>query len=174
MRRTGKPVSRRKSPAWLEKAIVTVMRKTGTRREWGRSPYVGPDNPNDKGDWVEMVFMTRATALGLIVSRPYGAESFDFVVCPRKGPLSRVQVKSVWTMRDRMYRVRTCGTHGRRYRRGEVDFIVAYVVPEDAWYVIPLSEISYRMAYLSPHIAGSRARWEKYREAWGMLGARRR
>ena len=130
---------------------------------------VGPKGPGDKGDWAEMMFMARATSLGLIVSRPYGATVFDFVVCPRKGPLSRVQVKSVWSMRDRMYRVRTCGSHGRRYQRGEVDFIVAYVVPEEAWYVIPLAEISYRMAYLSPHIPGSRSRWEKFREAWGRL-----
>ncbi len=113
--------------------------------------------------------MAKATSLGFIVSRPYGAKSFDFVVCLPKGRFSRVQVKSVSTIHGGVYRVRTCGSHGRLYRRGEVDFIVAYVVPEDAWYVIPLSEISYRMAYLSPHIRGSRSRWEKYREAWGLL-----
>ena len=123
----------------------------------------------EKGDWVEMVFMARATALGLIVSLPYGARIFDFAVGPRKGPLKRIQVKSVWSMWDGMYRVRTCRTQGKLYERGEVDFIVAYVVPEDAWYVIPLREISYRMAYLAPHIAGSRARWEKFREAWKLL-----
>lgn len=164
------PVGTRKSQGGsrksLERQSLQIMRKKSLPKPRLRTRL---KNTRDKGDWAEMMFLAKATSLGFIVSRPYGAKVFDFVVCSRKGPLSRVQVKSVWSRRDRMFRVRTCGSQGRRYQRGEVDFIVAYVVPEDAWYVIPLCEISYRMAYLSPHIPGSRARWEKFREAWGLL-----
>lgn len=126
-------------------------------------------HPRDKGDWAEMRFMAEATRRGLIVSRPYGAVAFDFAVCPKKGPFSRVQVKSVWSIHGGCYRIRTSHQRGRLYRRGEIDFIVGYVVPEDVWYIIPISEIRYGSAYFVPHVPGSRARWEKFREAWGLL-----
>ena len=113
--------------------------------------------------------MAKASGLGFTICRPYGVRFFDFVVCPRKGPISRVQVKSAWSIQKRMYRFKACGGGRRRYRRGEVDFIVAYVVPEDVWYVIPLSAIRLEMGYVAPHVPGSRARFEKFREAWGLL-----
>lgn len=82
-----------------------------------------------------------------------------------------MQVKSSWTKRQNVYQFKTSGS-GRPYRRGEVDFIVVLVVPEEAWYVIPAEVVRGRdCATVSPHIRGSRARLEKYREAWQLLRA---
>lgn len=47
-----------------------------------------------RGEWAEMVFMARATELGLAVSKPWGdVRSYDVVV-GRPGHFVAVQVKS--------------------------------------------------------------------------------
>ncbi len=142
------------------------MRK---RTEAKSPPYAGRLTRKEKGDWAEMMFMAKATSLGFIVCRPYGERFFDFVTCPKQGPLSRVQVKSAWTIREGMYRFNTCGGGHRRYRRGEVDFIVAYIVPEDAWYVMPRCKAPGGVAAVAPQVRNGRGKWEKFREAWGLL-----
>ncbi len=123
-----------------------------------------------KGEWAELVFMAKAIGLGFTVSRPYGDnQPFDFLVFCPGSKVSRVQVKSSWTKSDKVYRFKATGFGGRRYRRGEVDFLVVFVVPEDAWYVIPRRQARYESQYVAPHNPRSRAQWEKYREAWDLL-----
>ena len=47
-----------------------------------------------RGEWAEMVFMTRAIELGLPISKPWGEmQGYDFVV-GRTGRFVSVQVKS--------------------------------------------------------------------------------
>jgi PD-(D/E)XK endonuclease len=49
-----------------------------------------------KGEWAEMVFLARATALGFTVCKPYGDyHPFDFLV-RASGNTCSVQVKSGW------------------------------------------------------------------------------
>lgn len=56
------------------------------------------------------------------------------------------------------------------YRPEEIDFLVAWVVPEDAWYVVPaLAPSKHLWLYPRGEHAGQ---YEKYREAWALLGAR--
>jgi PD-(D/E)XK endonuclease len=56
-----------------------------------------------RGEWAEMVFMTRATELGLPVSKPWGeSRSYDFVV-GRPGYFVAVQVKSTTFELDEGY-----------------------------------------------------------------------
>ncbi len=128
-----------------------------------------------KGEWAEIEFMSRAIGLGLTVCRPFGENHrFDFLVFAGSGKVSRVQVKSSWTKRQNVYQFKTSGS-GRPYRRGEVDFIVVLVVPEEAWYVIPAEVVRGRdCATVSPHIRNTRARLEKYREAWKLLKEEKR
>ena len=66
-------------------------------------------------------------------------------------------------------------TQGRAqpYTAEEIDFIVAYIVPENLWYVIPISVAALRgQMYVSPD--GTRHfRHEKYREAWCQMACPR-
>ena len=124
-----------------------------------------------KGEWAELVFMAKAMSLGFTVCRPYGDNHrFDFLVFAPGSRVSRVQVKSSWGKTDNMYRFKASGSRRHRYRKGEGDFIVVYVVPEDAWYVIPRRKASrYDVGYVMPHIRNSHAQWEKYRDAWDLM-----
>ncbi|HVP44338.1 MAG TPA: group I intron-associated PD-(D/E)XK endonuclease [Terriglobales bacterium] len=128
----------------------------------------------DKGDWAELVFVVKAIGLGFTVCRPYGDNHrFDFLVFAPGGPIHRVQVKSSWGKTANMYRFKANASGRHRYRKDEVDFVVVYVAPEEAWYVIPRGKLArYDVGYVMPHIPGSRAQWENYREAWERFGGK--
>ena len=56
------------------------------------------------------------------------------------------------------------------YMRDEIDFLVAYVVPVDAWYVFPVEALQgLRSLKLFPGSRKKRSKYEKYREAWGLM-----
>jgi len=56
------------------------------------------------------------------------------------------------------------------YGADEIDALVAYVVPEDAWYVFPVSFFAVRVSMnLFPASRNKRSKFEKYREAWWIL-----
>ncbi|MGH9580825.1 MAG: group I intron-associated PD-(D/E)XK endonuclease [Terriglobales bacterium] len=124
------------------------------------------------GEWAEIRFMAEATGRGLTVLKPYGDSArFDFAVSSG-GPLHRVQVKSTSSMTcSDAY---PCNYHTQRkpYSPQDHDFLAAYVIPCDAWYIIPAEAIRLGtlMLYLYPHRRRSRGRWENYREAWNLLG----
>lgn len=131
--------------------------------------------PKRRGEWAEVLFMLRALERGLIVSKPYGDSArFDFVVgCRRQ---YRVQVRSTRIFNNaRSYVTRftwnTTGHTYRRYHKNDFDFLAVYVVPCDTWYIIPMSAIRPAPLYicLYPHIARSRGRFERFREAWPLL-----
>src|SRR5207244_8606309 len=58
-----------------------------------RDPTLNFKNSKQRGEWVEMLFMARASREGLQVSKPYGeSAAYDFIV--ESGALcSRIQVK---------------------------------------------------------------------------------
>jgi PD-(D/E)XK endonuclease len=120
-----------------------------------------------RGEWAESVFMARAGEQGLAVSKPWGeSRSYDFVVRGPGGFVS-VQVKSTTVAMGGGY---SCAVRkqNERYRRGAFDFLAAYVIPEDAWYIIPLGKFAGRATLiLCSNSAG--AKYEKYREAWSLL-----
>ncbi|MGA7401446.1 MAG: group I intron-associated PD-(D/E)XK endonuclease [Candidatus Sulfotelmatobacter sp.] len=112
--------------------------------------------------------MTHATELGLEVSRPWGdSRSYDFVA-GRPGHFVAVQVKSTvfeleqgWICKVR--------SGNKPYPRGSFDFLAAYIVFENAWYIIPEEEVQ-GMENITLHTGSSRTNYEKYREAWQLLG----
>lgn len=55
-----------------------------------------------------------------------------------------------------------------RYARGSFDFLAGYVVPEDAWYIIPAAKFA-GVARLTLCSTSDEAHWEEYREAWNLL-----
>ena len=92
-----------------------------------------------RGDVAEMVFLRKASSMGFGVANPWAdAERYDFVV--RAGRLFwRVQVKSVRSKRAQRkhYRVNTTNWLKIGYTADEIDFLAAYIFPEDTWYIFP-------------------------------------
>ena len=122
-----------------------------------------------RGEWAEMKFMTCAAEHGLCVSKPWGdSNSYDFVV-GRPVHFVAVQVKcTVFNTANGVgYICSTCSSH-KQYRRGAFDFAAAYLVCEDVWYIIPEKEIR-GLKSISLCTVGGEAKYEEYREAWGLL-----
>ncbi len=124
----------------------------------------------------ELIFVIKATSMGFAVSKPYGdCEPYD-VIIEENGRVFRIQVKSVFTTNRWGYTVTVArrAYHGPSvlYSAQEIDFIAAYVVAHDAWYIIPISELgTTKQLHLYPE--GTKrtdaGRFEKYREAWDLL-----
>jgi PD-(D/E)XK endonuclease len=89
--------------------------------------------------------------------------------------LWRVQVKSTYVARAHSYIINAKGsTDGKRqaYTATQIDILVAYVVADDAWYVIPVGAFAPR-TQLKFYPSGSKkgGLYEKYREAWHLMKA---
>jgi hypothetical protein len=124
----------------------------------------------ERGEWAESVFVARASEQGLPVSKPFGdSRSFDCVV-GRPGKFVGVQVKSTITKLEsgKGYNCSTCSSH-KAYRAGAFDFLAAYVIPEDLWYIIPAKEIRGLKSISLCTGESGEGKYEKYREAWERL-----
>ena len=120
-----------------------------------------------RGEWAEMRFMVRATENDLQVSKPWGdSRSYDFVV-GRPRHFVAVQVKSTTFELEEGWMC-TVASSGKPYPPGSFDFLAAYIVYEDAWYIIPEEEVR-GMKSVSLHTNSSHSKYEKYREAWELL-----
>lgn len=123
-----------------------------------------------RGELAELAFMRKAACRGYAVSKPWGeCEPYDFVV--RVGKLFwRVQVKSVRAKKPQRphYCVKTADSHKTPYSSQDIDFLVAYIFPEDTWYVFPATVVENRKTlYIHPN--SKRSRLEKFREAWKLM-----
>jgi hypothetical protein len=129
-------------------------------------------HPKRKGELGELVFVLKATGLGLDVCKPYGDSSpFDFVVVSGRR-LLRVQVKSAFVSERRGYIINLHGHGTRPYSIEEIDFYAGYVVAYDAWYIIPVKAIGGRsLIRLYPNGGGvsEAGKFEHYREAWHLI-----
>jgi hypothetical protein len=130
-----------------------------------REPRIS--NKKKRGEWAEMVFMARAAELGIGVCKPWGdTRSFDFVV-GSPGRFLAVQVKCTIFELERGW-VCKVRSGNKPYARGSFDFLAAYIVFEDAWYIIPEEDVQ-GMENISLHTETNRANYEKYREAWHLI-----
>ena len=165
-----------------------------TREKWGTRGWVIPwmfavadphekwwknfrGNPKGLGEISQAAFLLKARTLGLSVAIPWGdSERCDFVVWSKKSArLWRVQVKGTARLHRRGYEVQpvhsTRGRGKRRYTAREIDVVVAYVQPVDAWYVIPIEKVGRAKSLrFYPDIESRRPGWEEYREKWEELG----
>ncbi len=120
-----------------------------------------------RGEWAELCFMQRAIEEGLQVSKPWGeASHYDAVVEEGQHFLS-VQVKST-TFEDRGgWSCSVRGSNGP-YAGDEFDYLAVFVVPIEVWYIIPGRLVGGQGSVaLYPKL--KKAKYEKYREAWGLL-----
>ncbi len=115
--------------------------------------------------------MARAAAHELTVSKPWGDSArYDFVV-EHGGLCRRVQVKSTSHVGDGGYMCHAT-RHSRHgigpYSRDDVDFLAAYIIPEDLWYVIPITDLTAKTGFcLNPRY--HRNRYHRFLEAWHLL-----
>lgn len=137
-----------------------------------------------QGNAAEIKFLLLNLEMGYTVSRPFGEQSRYDLIVDTGITLERVQVKS--TSRKDLTNGMDCYncqvyTQGyvkrkyvksnsnskkyilKKYTKKEIDFIAIYVVPEGAWYKIPIEEINGYNVKLYPHRKSRTNKFEKYR-----------
>jgi hypothetical protein len=129
-------------------------------------------SPKARGELVEIQFLLKAASRGLVVAKPWGDTlPFDFLV-GRGQRFHRVQVKSASALHCRGgYHV--CCSHAankRPYTRRHTDFLAALIIPEQVWYIIPLSALRRRKTVtVYPRRLPSPGSLEHFLEAWELL-----
>ena len=87
-------------------------------------------------------------------------------------PLYRIQVKCSTQLVNGLYRVNAHRRSGRRavpYLPGEIDFIAAYIIPEDTWYIIPLHAVRGASLLFRRKKDRRPGLYDQYRQAWHLL-----
>jgi hypothetical protein len=102
---------------------------------------------------------------------PDSEQAYDLIV-EKDGVLNRVQVKST-SSEDRGGYKLSCRRGGsrskRKYRKGDFDFLLAYVSPVDVWYVLPMREVTKTTFCLYPHRDDGVGQYEQYRNRFDLL-----
>jgi PD-(D/E)XK endonuclease len=133
------------------------------------------------GEVAELAFLLKATSLHLTPARPFGdRRPYDFLLeCGER--VLRIQVKCVSVPRPNnpnSFAVNVVQhKHGGRaaYTSDDIDFLVAYVLPHDTFYVIPVDVLNQRKMIVVYPIGKKRSDgglFENYREAWHLLTPR--
>ncbi|MGA8216287.1 MAG: group I intron-associated PD-(D/E)XK endonuclease [Candidatus Sulfotelmatobacter sp.] len=125
-------------------------------------------NSKDRGAWAELCFALRALEEGLRPARPWGEPSgYDFLVHHKSTRIFRVQVKSTIYKQYRCYHC-TIRTQHHVYKKDSFDFVAAYVIPEDVWYILP-EKVVRGMSTVGLYPAMAGAKYDAYKEAWHLL-----
>jgi hypothetical protein len=175
LRRKGQSPGRNQRPAQALPTRATPRAQTPLERE---------QTTKRRGEISELAFALAAARQGFGISRPYGdSERYDIILDPPRSPsaddrtrprLVRVQVKSTAHMLHGMHQVavkRTIKGGGyAAYKLTEIDFLAAYIIPEDSWFIFPLVHILGLTALLlKPKCRRWRHAYDRYREAWHLL-----
>jgi len=129
-----------------------------------------PPHPKLRGEWAEWQFIARAFAQGFRVAKPLGDCCRYDVLIDNPTGFHRVQIKSTTARDGSSYRCvyfSSAGYHS--YSPKDFDFLAAYVIPENVWFIIPSSAISTSTVTLDPLGRNPRNRFRRYREAWPLL-----
>jgi PD-(D/E)XK endonuclease len=132
-------------------------------------------NLTQLGEWAELRFMTRATEEGLYVLKPWGDKRYDFAV-DYEGKFRRVQVKSTRFQLNKGRKSYICNTKpghpAKLYTLAQIDFVAAYIIPRDIWYILPARlVVNLGKLALTPDHEGHK--YEPYMEAWNLLRGER-
>jgi len=125
-------------------------------------------NCKKRGEWAELVFAVRAMELGLRLARPWGESSgYDFTV-DQGARIVRVQVKSTIFKEGVSGYSCTLKDSKGPYKKNTFDFVAAYVIPEDVWFVIP-EKVVRGMWSVGLYPKLETAKYREYQEAWHLL-----
>jgi hypothetical protein len=123
-----------------------------------------------RGQLAELAFMRKAANIGFSVAKPWGeADRYD-VIIRKQTTFYRVQVKSVLgkAANRNQYPIRLAGSHTLPYSTKQIDFLVAYIFPENLWYIFPATIVANRRR-ISVTPGFKKSRYEAYREAWHLI-----
>jgi len=130
-----------------------------------------------RGEWVELLFMAMAAQHRFAVSKPWGIQAYD-VGIEHGANFLRVQVKSTTHRSGGGYRCMFRPRHRvtQTYTLNQLDLFAAYVIPEDAWYLIPATLIvggdhisDIMLCPIGTPVKKASYCYEQYREAWNLL-----
>jgi hypothetical protein len=184
-----KPASRRRKPRPAQASPATPQ----------QTPFARELTTKRRGEISELAFALAAARSGFGIAKPFGdSERYDIILdcrnndcCdldsrdndpshlnPSRHPpvrprLVRVQVKSSTQLLNGLYHVNA----GRRingravpYKPSEIDFIAAYIIPEDSWFILPLPHILGQTSLLfRPKLSPLPGLYDAYRNAWHLL-----
>lgn len=130
--------------------------------------------PKKEGASHEARFTAEALARGFDVLEPAGDYlPYDRVVVNSRGESFRVQVKGTSYRQKGKQSYKIVAASGNDVKilisSEEVDVLAAYVVPADAWYLIPADKLASKSVYLSPLDASSVGKYEPFRDAWNVF-----
>ena len=129
---------------------------------------VGVPERKQLGEAVEAAFLAKATMLGFPVLKPWGdSRPYDFAVESGRR-LWRVQVKCATSHRGTRCDARAAGS-GPLYTLDDLDFLAAYVIKKDLWYVVPADAFVPRATVHFNYGPRSEGMFEIYRETWCLL-----
>ncbi len=191
MRRKGPSPGRNQRPAQALPTPATPSPKTPFERE---------QTTKRRGEISELAFALAAARHGFGISRPYGdSERYDIILdCPHLKsviPTEAERKRAKWrdlssrpnppapgprpgeifhpSCQCGLYRVnahRRINGRAVPYTLAEIDFFAAYVIPEDSWFIFPLTHILGATAVtLSPKRRRKPHINNPYREAWHLL-----
>ena len=123
-----------------------------------------------RGEIGEAMFLANAARMGFGIATPWGDSlKYDMVIDTGKR-LFRVQVKSahkVSANKGGGYHLRACSHKRRPYTAKQIDLLVGYVLPLDAWYIFPpRAFVRMKSMRLFPVPGKKQSKFEEYREAW--------
>jgi hypothetical protein len=114
--------------------------------------------------------MARAAEEGVRVFKPHGDCAKYDVGVEYRGRFLRVQVKStIFKRRGEGYSLNVMGPKRKRYESGVLDFFAVYLIPIDAWYIIPYELTGWKNCTLHFTPNSPRHKYRRYREAWHLL-----
>ena len=130
----------------------------------------GIKNHKLRGEWAELVFMARVKELGFGLVRPWGESSRYDVGVEWEERYMRVQVKSTIYKVGHSYVCNTRPDNDKRpYTVRQIDFLAAYVIPVNVWYIVPARVVTRLKGniWLSPQKSGHK--YEAFMEAWELF-----
>ena len=132
----------------------------------------------ERGEWVELQFMAQATLRRFAVCRPWGDMRPYDVGIEHEPNFLRVQVKSTTCRTGAGYRCQFKPNHLKKqdYTLKQIDLFAAYVIPEDAWYLIPAVLLlgvrrltTLVLCPITPPAKKASYCYECYKDAWSLL-----
>ena len=130
-----------------------------------------------QGEWVELQFMAQAASRRFAVCKPWADMGPYDIGIEYDENFLRVQVKGTTQRLGAGYRCQMRPRHRKRnYSPKQIDLFAAYVIPANAWYIIPSTIILASGAAkdivicpITPPKKKASYRYECYREAWNLL-----
>ncbi len=125
-----------------------------------------------RGELAEARLVVKLMELGVVVAKPFGENAKWDLVVQAGRKLSRLQLKSAWVKSETGYHIAS-GPAGdypkaprRCYRPSEIDFVVGYAAPEDAWFIFPV-----RLVRKSDMVLKTDPKWRlaRFRDRWDLL-----